>query len=52
MCYEFERLYQLQLAEQWRREKEKEEGEKRNKRTTPAKPAEEPDSGTREPVPA
>ena len=45
MCYEFERLYWLQRAEQLRREKATAESSVKNDKTTvPAKPR-EPETG-------
>ena len=54
MCYEFDRLYWLQRAEEVRREMQKaEEAKKQTRPSAPAKPAaSEPETGTQVPVPA
>jgi len=53
MCYEFERLYWLQRAEEARKEMERAEKLKKEEKPVPAKPASgDSESGTRVPVPA
>jgi len=49
MCYEFDRLYWLQRAEEMRKEMEKAEKVKKEDKPVPAKPGES-ETGTQVPV--